>query len=376
VSSEHPGDRPGDGAPGQVPDEVDLDLLVDYASGLLDGTAKATEVAARIADHPEWAAALAEVRGANALVLADLTRLATEPEPIPDDVAARLDAALAAEPPLSPIVTPLPIGRKKDEAMSGSDADPDATGDVTPQKTQSAESAPSRDTHGSKQDQSKQDQVESPRFARSRLLLVAATIAGLVGIGGGLGYLFTSLPSERSTDTATSAEASEAQEPGSAEDQDVAGAEPDGREGFPSEAPGDNNAAGDDEGDDAETAPGPAAGGDAPRFTVPVTVSGTDYTESNLAAIREQAPGRHDTVVTDTAPPELTRLASPDALAECLTWMEMFYPYPVELVDYARFSGDAALVVLLQIEQGGYQVVVAGPECGMEGIDEIYTAIL
>lgn len=73
----------------------DLDLLADYAAGVLDGTAEGAAVAERVAGDPAWAALYAALVRADDAVRADLAGL--PPEPIPSDVAARLDGALAAE---------------------------------------------------------------------------------------------------------------------------------------------------------------------------------------------------------------------------------------------------------------------------------------
>jgi hypothetical protein len=73
----------------------DIDLLADYAAGVLDGTPEAAAVAERIAADPEWAELHAALVRADEAVRADLAELPV-PE-IPADVAARLDEALAAE---------------------------------------------------------------------------------------------------------------------------------------------------------------------------------------------------------------------------------------------------------------------------------------
>ncbi len=73
----------------------DIDLLADYAAGVLDGTPEAAAVAERIAADPAWAELHAALVRADEAVRADLAAL---PVPaIPDDIAARLDEALAAE---------------------------------------------------------------------------------------------------------------------------------------------------------------------------------------------------------------------------------------------------------------------------------------
>lgn len=75
---------------------VDVDLLADYIGGALAGTPDESVVATLIADDPAWRAAYESLSGGMAAVGAELGRLTSEP--MPDDVAARLEAAFAAAP--------------------------------------------------------------------------------------------------------------------------------------------------------------------------------------------------------------------------------------------------------------------------------------
>jgi hypothetical protein len=86
---------------------VDVELLALYAEGLLDGTPDAEQVAGRLAADPDWQHAYAALPAATAGVSAQLAELAREidsvaPEPVPADVLARIDAALAAHAPFTP----------------------------------------------------------------------------------------------------------------------------------------------------------------------------------------------------------------------------------------------------------------------------------
>lgn len=72
---------------------VDIDLLADYVGGALDGTPESERVAGLIAADPGWQEAyqlLAPEMATIGALLGDLPA-----EPMPDDVVARLDAALA-----------------------------------------------------------------------------------------------------------------------------------------------------------------------------------------------------------------------------------------------------------------------------------------
>ncbi|MBO0871255.1 MAG: hypothetical protein J2P15_22100, partial [Micromonosporaceae bacterium] len=71
---------------------VDLDRLAEYAAGLLDAR-EATEVERLVAARPDWAQALAALRSAQPRVHATLGGLGAVR--VPDDVARRLDTALA-----------------------------------------------------------------------------------------------------------------------------------------------------------------------------------------------------------------------------------------------------------------------------------------
>ncbi|GGQ45651.1 hypothetical protein [Couchioplanes azureus] len=75
--------------------EVDFDLLADYVGGALDGTPDEAVVSALIVGHPAWRRAHAELSDATAAMTAALGAWGAEPEPMPADVVARLDAALA-----------------------------------------------------------------------------------------------------------------------------------------------------------------------------------------------------------------------------------------------------------------------------------------
>ncbi|MEU8816375.1 hypothetical protein [Actinoplanes sp. NPDC048796] len=77
---------------------VDIDLLADYIGGALEGTPDESVVSTLIADDPRWRAAYETLGGRMAMVGAELGRLA--PEPMPADLAARLDEAFSAPPRL------------------------------------------------------------------------------------------------------------------------------------------------------------------------------------------------------------------------------------------------------------------------------------
>jgi hypothetical protein len=101
--------------------EADRALLADYIGGALDGTPDEATVAALVETDPEWAGALGDMLTALAAVDADIAAYAAVPEPMPADLAARLEAALAtaaqwtAEPDHdgSRTADPVTVGRSK-----------------------------------------------------------------------------------------------------------------------------------------------------------------------------------------------------------------------------------------------------------------------
>jgi hypothetical protein len=84
--------------PGRL-DEAERELLADYVGGALDGTPAEAAVAALVETDPAWADTLEEMITALGAVDADLVAYAANPEPMPADVTARLEAALAAAGP-------------------------------------------------------------------------------------------------------------------------------------------------------------------------------------------------------------------------------------------------------------------------------------
>jgi len=137
----------------------------------------------------------------------------------------------------------------------------------------------------------------------------------------------------------------------------------------------------------AQSEPDKAAG--APGAGGPRTLSsGTDYDPRSLAGLgaaaagaAEAVPGaqptRADQGRNAEVPAELRRLLQPSALAACTTAIVSEYGGAIELVDYARFEGRPALVVLLKgarPARTGRWVVVVGPDCGIGGAiqDERY----
>lgn len=317
MNSEQPG---ASGRRGIAPG-VDLDLLADYAAGALEGSPEEERASKLVASDPRWADALRSLRAADAMVRADLARLAQTPPPIPADIATRLDLALHR-------ARSDRIGLSRDpadlsEGASGLPGDHPAPAGTT--------------------DRSGPTDLRAARLRRRfRIAAVASIAAGLLALAVPAGYLV--LGQNAATDSESGLAATE--------ERSDAGAP----EAAPSGAQGGRQ--------------DPAALGDR---TVPMTASGLDYSRNTISAVHGQRAETARTVPREV-PQELTRLLATPALDDCLTAIRASYPGAVTIVDYARFEGTPALLVAITEATGGTRVVVAGPECGRSGIHERYSA--
>lgn len=278
--------------------EAELDLLADYTAGLLDGP-QATDVAHRIGEDARWARAHAALVGADPAVREDLRAAAAPLEPMPADIVARVDAALAyAARPLAGSVVSLDAGRAR----------------------------------------------------RRRVFTgLAAAAAAVVAIAGGIAIAGTFTASQSGTASAPGAESVA---------QDRAGA-----------------------GAGTAPTPGPLELDDSAR----VVASGVDYRPETLGQLarstqflslppavapNEAKASRPEVppAVRDYSAAPLARLTVPGALAACLEAVRAAHPGEVRLVDFARFNGAPAVIVLIQGASTS-TVVAVGPDCGLAGAD-------
>jgi hypothetical protein len=284
--------------------DVDLDRLADFVGGALDGTPDAADVRRLVDTDPRWAAAYAALVTADATIRAELTALGAERVPVPADVAARLDAALAsAWAPRHANVVHLDHERR--------------------------------------------------RRRRQWAVALSAAAAVVVCGFGGVAALQTLQHSSGGAGTSAAQRDTEAK-------------------GAPSPATADNLGGG-------------AVAG------APVIASGNDYRPETLGQVTRvpaapAAPndtsGQKSTLGSTErvpGPAELTRLTDPAARAMCLDAIVREYGGRVALVDYARFEGTPALVVVLDgapAATGRRWVVVVGPTCGVGNAinDERYHA--
>jgi hypothetical protein len=296
--------------------EVDIDLLADYIGGALTGTPDEPVVATLIADDPAWRAAYESLSGGMAAVGAELAGF--EPEPMPDDVIARLDAALA-----SPIAAPDPIPVELVAPPA-----PHLTlvrGDGAHPVQQSVETERER---GSRAGSARRLRWATP-------IAIAAGVIAFVGFG--LDYLAGRDSAQN--DTASSSAG------GSAE----------------------RNAA---------AMPPPAliySGTDYTALTLstpplqPATLAPDDAASGKSQSSPLSAPDKGSTVMG--ASEALDRLHDPAALQQCLDAIAAengegaIY---AQTVDFARFNGAPAIIVRFSGSHSAW-VWAAGPACGTGG---------
>ncbi|WP_155369238.1 hypothetical protein [Catellatospora vulcania] len=117
----------------------------------------------------------------------------------------------------------------------------------------------------------------------------------------------------------------------------------------------------------------PADGG------VAVTTSGNNYDRAELSSKRTMASkagpsspegtGQNQTMLD---PGDLSRLSySSEALTSCLDAIRTALPGTITEADFARFEGSPALIVTVDTQGGGWWFV-AGPQCGVNGADELF----
>ncbi|SCL15852.1 hypothetical protein GA0070624_0841 [Micromonospora rhizosphaerae] len=351
--------------------EVDHDLLADYVGGALGGTPEQATVARLIDEDPAWGRAYAALAPAMELVRADLADWAAPAPEMPLAVADRIAAALAGAGPV-----PTPAGRPDADGLVLRDAaDPhDAGGPLHggADRTELAASdhpagsdlpapvgrvpgsvtVPAQTAGGHRRTGGAGRPTEGPgrstgpgrqprRWARMAGPVVLAA-ASMTAVGLGVGHLIT--------------------------------AEGGGGAGLTADSGRAENAA-------SAGAPAPLAA-EPFRTTGPARRSGTEYTPERLSAGNRSAlpspNGRDKKQSADAAPGDprlsaaggLDRLAGPDALNACLAAITAEHaggPVTVDLVDYASFRGQPALVVTFVDAGGARWAWVSGPECGVPG---------
>lgn len=304
----------------------ELDLLAEYAAGLLDGTPEGTELAVRIEREPELAELHAALVHADGLVRAELAAISAPPA-MPEDLAARLDAVLAAEPALTE------AARSPRTERASTDQ---------PNTDQPNTERPSTERAGTSRPPTRASAARGASPLRRRRWLadagkVAAGIAVLAGAAFGVNSL--TLPGSVESGSAQS---------GARDDRaaDSAG-------NLDSSALGD------------------------------VRHTGTDYRESSLptqvsSLLLQRKPSQPESSQRSeyglsagdrsAEVGQYMSLSREDVLARCLTALGLL---PENLtLDYASFDGRPALVV---VERGttSATVHIVGPQCGQPDADRL-----
>jgi hypothetical protein len=261
----------------------ELDRLADYTAGALTG-AEADEIARLIRTDDRWATAHAELLAAQPAVSAALRSAAEAPVPLPPEIAARLDAALA------------------DARSDRRAADHGTT------------ARPATDRRG------RRHRARPGRPARwsPALLRIAAGVVVFAAAGGGIatwaarGDLTGSMP---------------ALDAGEALAEDAESGAPPSTEVTVATDVGTQIIA---SGTDYTTASLP----DLVRILPPATPDSFGKLDADLSELR----------VDDS----LAGVATSDGLNRCLDAVQRAYPGVVSIVDFAHFEGEPAVVIGVQ----------------------------
>jgi hypothetical protein len=301
--------------------EVDIDLLADYIGGALAGADEA-RVARIVAEDPRWRSAYEIVAPALAATEAELHAFGAAPEPMPADVVARLESALAA-----------------------AHAEPAGDGAATGRRLVAV---PDR---GDDRLGSGRTRATAARRRRMRWAAPVAAAAGVLAFAGfGVGYL-VDRSGTGAGETSSAADSSAGNAPMIASDQ----AE---RAGLVI-PPGADQII--------------ASGIDYTPATLPnlsARAAGEILTKPD--AVGKGAP-RGTQVAPDPGIPELQRLRARPALLACLGAIARENadgPITVQAVDFARFQGRPALIVQFTTARGG-SAWASGADCGTSGSDRL-----
>ena len=288
----------------------DLDRLADYAAGVLDHV-EAADVSRLIATEPGWRSAYMALVAADAATRRDLHAYAqSHIEPMPGEVAARLDNALAA-------VAATPVAAR--------------TATVVP--------------------------LAGRHRRRPVLARLVAVAAALVALAGGATVAFNAIGAGSQRDAApamgtNSGIHAQSGTGGQAESPESAFAGEQLFAGGPFVI---------------------ATGSDYRLQTLP-NLAKTARSAFDGAAPAAPAPSKavspQPGLVSQKIAPSLLRLANPDAMRACLSTVTAAHPGLPTLVDFATFGGAPALIVLLRTSDGRSTVVAVGPSCGLASADE------
>jgi hypothetical protein len=323
---------------------VDIDLLADFAGGALAGTPDEAVVAALIAEDPRWREAYAALGEGMERVGAALASF--EPEPMPAELADRLDALFApaaarTDDSETRAATPVPDGGLRDGGLrdgglrDGGLRDGELRDGELRDDGQSGPTAAGRDDGvpnrgkrtgreaGAGRGPGRGTGVAAAR--RRRWVTPLAIAAGLVAfVGFGADYL-----AGREQPTAT------------------------------------------------DNLSGSADSGQVPASGSVELASGTDYTAATLGGAPRRAPNSlksaddSPSVMAqgEATPRALAALAGHEMLLACLQAIQDENgagTIAVRSVDYARYEGSPAAIVRFSAGNGSWAWAV-GPACGSPG---------
>jgi hypothetical protein len=132
------------------------------------------------------------------------------------------------------------------------------------------------------------------------------------------------------------------------------------------------------------TSAGDLAGSPLAPDGVALAASGTNYAADTLPGLVRQRSAKEalggagaTKDLSAAVPPELSRLTDPGARQVCLNAVTTAYGGRATSVDYARFEGSPALVIVL-VDAAGTprQAVVTGPACGISNADIRYAVTM
>jgi hypothetical protein len=349
--------------------EVDLDLLADYVGGALTGTGEQDAVERMIRTDPAWKRAHTDLVRAVAAVHADLAIWGAAAEPMPADVFDRLTAAIEAAPgptgePAAGEIAPSEIAPSELAAgpsVAAQSAGPPSTGSgpidgVRPTGPARPTGAGRPSAGPGRRRPAGSRKHRRPRWAR---LAVPGAVAAAVVTAVGLGIVgLLPIPNQANDNAATYQESGDV---GQATDA-------------------------------ADGAGPPAIAGPAAMHVV---ATGTDYLPATLAELtarlgeevtREQRPmstrealnAGPDSDDGENADSDgatlagLRRLTDETALTGCLASITAEHargPIVVEVVDYATFAAQPALVLVFvdNAGQGVRWAWAVGADCGLPG---------
>ena len=325
--------REGSGSAAASLTGAEFDRLVDYLADALEPH-DAAQVRRLVTEEPRWSSAHTALVRSDALVRDALAGAAVPAVAMPADVAARIDDALR-DLARTPDLDSVPSVAGLDSVV------------IVPSLVSSLAAA---------------------RARRRRLIsTISAAAAAVVAVGGGVSVaanLFGAADKAASTsalDNAGPAQAPSPREAGSAT-------------GAPAMSlPGSATFLASGTNYSMETlgsAMAPLAAAAEPAEGADSNIATPQYA-GNIATPQyaDKQLGPVPPAVRDGAPVALTRLLDPAALSACLDAIRTFTPGWVATIDYARFAGEPALVVLVRSGVTSTAVAV-GPDCGRSGADQ------